>query len=188
MRPNYDDIHRLVLKMREGSKDARRELIEAHVGLAFKVAKDFEDDEALSDALFTLVQEVDAFRHTDKHPAALPSYLKSALGRAANLHARDVGHRPKQGPPMPHCASSDAARFLHSGRSLSGYDGFSAIDLMDQLLAACETEEERKMIFWKSHNMTYEQVALKVGCSTTHVARSMSRLALRFGVQERLGA
>lgn len=186
MRPTYEDIHRLVLKMREGSKEARRELIEAHVPLAFKAAEKFDDDEALSDALETLVLEVDNFRSSDKHPAALPSYLKTALGRAAKSSRRErTGKRDR--PNNRHCAANDARRFLYSGRTLPDPSAH-AIDAMDEVLAACETEEERQMVHHKSLGKTFEEVALAMGLSKTTVFAAMQRLELRYKVQERLRA
>lgn len=176
--------------MREGSKDARRELIEAHVGLAFKSAQEFEDDEALSDALCTLVVEVDNFRVSGRHPAALPSYLKSALRRAARSHARDDAERRrregKRGGNYRHSPRNDAIKFMHSGRSIPEYRDQDVVDLMDQLLSACETEEEREMIYWRSQSFSYAEVALRIGSNFAHVQRSMDKLQLRFKVQERL--
>lgn len=172
---SYEDVHRLVLKMREGSTTARRELIEAHVGLAFKSAQEFEDDEALSDALVTLVQEVDKFKG---HPAALPAYLKVALSRAAAAHRR----------PQAHNAQHDASRFLKSGRTLSSSNDFIEVDVLDDVLQSCETDMERKMVYYRAQGYTNAEVGLRIGCSPTTVADSMRRLSLRFQVKEKLRA
>lgn len=189
MRPSYEDITRLVNKMREGSTEARREIIEAHVGLAFKAAQEFEDDEALSDALFELIEAVDRFRTEGEHASALPSYLKKALTCATRRHKRSHGSaRDGKWGRAHHDSRNDAKRFMHSGRSMPEYGDQKVVDLMDQILGTCETEEEKSMVYWKSTGMTYAEVADAVGCSTTHVARSISRLCLRFNVQERLHA
>jgi hypothetical protein len=191
-RPSYEDVQRLVVRMREGSTQARRELIEAHVGLAFKSAQAYEDDEALSDALCTLVEEVDNFRTSGRHPAALPSFLKVALKHAAGQHCRNDAFRRradgKSGGSYHHCGHNDAIKFLKSGRSVPEFRDLQVVDLMDQLLSACETEQEREMVFWRSQSMTYAEVALRIGSNYIHVQRSMERLQLRFIVQEKLGA
>lgn len=188
MQLDYDDVHRLVLKMREGSREAWTKLIEAHVGLAFRAAEEFDDDESLSDALSTLVDEVCLARTSSMHPAALPSYLKVAVNRAAARHKRTRKGKRDGAISSVHNAYNDAQRFLHSGRSQDNQDPVARHDLMDQLLALCEVPQEEQMVYYKSLGMTYAEVAAKIGASTTHVARSMHKLSLRFQVQERLGA
>lgn len=184
-RPSYDEVHRLVLKMREGSREARLLLIEAHLPLAVKVARREQDDEeVLSVLLVTLVEAVDEFRESSRHPAALPSFLKAALGRDATGHVRERrgGHHL---PHNRHCATNDAHRFMRSGRSLPEYAEQRVVDLMDQVLSACEDDREREMVYYRSLGMTYAEVALRVGTAVQNVARAMQKLELRFTVKVR---
>lgn len=184
-RTTYEDVQRLVIKMREGSTEARRELIEAHVGLAFKEAQAYEDDEALSDALVTLVEEVDNFRVSGRHPAALPAYLKVALHNAAHAHCRNDGVS-KRGGHLRHSSLNDAKRFIHSGRPAPEYHDQKLTILMDHVLGVCEDDGEREMIFWLSMSLTYAEVASRMRTNYAHVARTVGRLKLRYSVQEKL--
>lgn len=175
---SYEDIHKLVNEMRAGSIDARQKLIEAHVPLAFSLANQFEDDEALSAALMTLVEEVDKFRVGEQHAAALPAYLKTALSRVVIQHKRKYAKN----------SDNDLKHYMKSGHQLPEFVEFNLLDIMDRILGCCESQLEEKIIFYKAQGLNNCKVGALVGTSSNTVAILIRNLEHRYIVQERLHA
>lgn len=167
-------IEDLVAKMRDGSIEARRELIELHVGLAFSVAKDYKDDEALSNALCELVHAVDQFRLSGHTPAALSGYLKVALTRAAGAPKReDLRHQVRIKRQ-----SSVARRWREDGSK----------ELLETIIACCETDLDVAIVYNKVLGYTGSETARILGVSASTVSILLRNIELRHGARVKLSA
>lgn len=182
------DIPGLVHQLRQGSTDARRRLIEGFVGLAFSIAGEYKDDEALSAALYELVIAVDNFKESDAPASSFFNYVGEAIYRACiNSVVRGRGkHRDKKFVPHhPQDFVNSDHQFTQKHHKLRWDGEVGALDKLDLLLGACEDDLERMMVIYAIRGYSQKEIAehFKVGAAT--VCRRIRRIEIRFKVQER---
>ena len=172
MRPDYDEVRRLVERARAGDASARHSLVEAHIGLAFAVTKDCDDDAVLANVLGKMVEAVNAFLETGRSTAALPSFLKSTLSNEViDFYREEMRHR---------------VRILKGNVPDEMKIGDDCFEMLDEILACCETKAEELMVELRSQGRSFKEVAAKLGLSISTVHGAIERLEHRYKVKLKL--
>lgn len=200
-----EDIPGLVIDMRSMNPSVRAEarckLIEAHVGLAFKEAASFEDDEALADAMWHLVLAVDRFAISGEHPEALVAYVHKAIKVAVFQHTRGRGrkrdrrlkslesagkHTTEDGTVwFDTDAVGGTGRLSKKSHSLRLDTYAPRMEMLELVSSSCEDELEKQTVELKAQGFSGKEAAQKLGISASQLSKTMTRLELRFGVQEK---
>lgn len=166
----------MVERARAGDHLARHSLVEAHIGLAIVTVKNYNDDAVLANVLCKLVEAIGEFVENGRNVHTLPAFLKQTLAREAIDFVRDEKRhaaRIFKGAPRTHAEKcAEGERF----------------EMLDEILACCETSQEAEMVQLRATGMTHAEVARQMQTSPSVVHGSMKRLELRYSLKRKVTA
>lgn len=185
MSGGYKEVEQLVNDLRSGDKSAREMLVELHLGLAVNVAKSFGDEEVLSHVLVRLVELVDIFKVNGRNAAALPAFLRTSL-RTSAIDFKRIEDRQTLQPPRRNVPT--LALIRSKVVDSKKHEEFEAHELMDHLMACCETPLDKQIVKCRMLGMTLNQMELELGKSRSALQVAWKRLSLRWSMQRKLHA
>ncbi len=188
-----DEVAYLVVEMRRGCQDARRKLIEAHIGLVVGAGRQNKDRSEVHSACYLgLVEAVDNFPG-DLAPEKFSGYLKGAVEHVAiDVYRDEMRHTARLKKKYAHGSQSQVVSYLtkmDSGqwlkvvtkaKSAPKVTALNEFDAMDSVLVLVENELERNVVSLKAEGRSNKEVALTLGVSEQRVGRVLYELERRY--------
>lgn len=194
-----DETSELVARLRNGDLTARERLILGHTSIALGKVNDFVERHPQSRryletlegaALLALVEAVDKLKsppppgRKDNPPVFIAgkvnAAIRDALSEDASLAvpARSYFRKLAAGDSMPDCCGGDAVLGVITSES-------SIDDMIEEVMACCESEAERSVMSLLIRGNESDQVAETLRVSERWVRQLRSQVADRF--EERSG-